>query len=142
MVALLSFQNVPPAPGRETSANTVAPSAPADKGAPGAPPRGAEGGLGGMLPMLIMVVPLILLMVFTSRSNSKKQKKVLESLQKGDRVITQGGIHGVVTGIKSGVVQVKIAENVKVDVTRSAITTVLQDSTNGNGAPAIGEKLA
>ncbi|HEX2669538.1 MAG TPA: hypothetical protein VHM25_01640, partial [Polyangiaceae bacterium] len=75
MVALLSFQNVPPAPGRETSANTVAPSAPAvDHGAGAPAPHSAEGGLGGMLPMLIMVVPLILLMVFTSRSNSKKQK--------------------------------------------------------------------
>ncbi|HYP74557.1 MAG TPA: preprotein translocase subunit YajC [Polyangiaceae bacterium] len=121
MVALLSFQNVPPAPGRETGANTVAPSVPADKGAPGAPPHAAEGGLGGMLPMLIMVVPLILLMVFTSRSNSKKQKKLLESLQKGDRVITQGGMVGKLVEIGDRYAKVELAPGMKVDFLKSGL---------------------
>ena len=121
MVALLSFQNVPPAPGRETSASTVAPSAPADKGAPGAPSHGAEGGLGGMLPMLIMVVPLVLLMVFTSRSQSKKQKKVLESLQKGDRVITQGGLVGKLVEIGDRYAKVEVAPGMKVEFLKSGL---------------------
>ena len=121
MVALLSFQNVPPAPGRETSANTVAPSAPADKGAPNAPAHGSEGGLGGMLPMLIMVVPLVLLMVFTSRSQSKKQKKVLESLQKGDRVITQGGMVGKLVEIGDRYAKVELAPGMKVEFLKSGL---------------------
>ncbi|MEI9953281.1 MAG: preprotein translocase subunit YajC [Pseudomonadota bacterium] len=118
MVALLSFQNVPPAPGRETSANTVAPSAPADKGAP---PHAAEGGLGSMLPMLIMVVPLVLLMVFTSRSNSKKQKKLLDSLQKGDRVITQGGLVGKLVEIGDRYAKVELAPGMKVEFLKSGL---------------------
>jgi len=119
LVALLSFQNVPPAPGRETSANTVAPSVPADKGAP---PHSAEGGgLGGMLPMLIMVVPLVLLMVFTSRSNSKKQKKLLESLQKGDRVITQGGLVGKLVEIGDRYAKVEVAPGMKVEFLKSGL---------------------
>jgi preprotein translocase subunit YajC len=121
LVALLSFQNVPPAPGRETSANTVAPSVPADKGAPSAPAHAAEGGLGGMLPMLIMVVPLVLLMVFTSRSQSKKQKKVLESLQKGDRVITQGGLVGKLVEIGDRYAKVEVAPGMKVEFLKSGL---------------------
>lgn len=121
MVALLSFQNVPPAPGRETSANTVAPAAPADKGAPGAPSHGPEGGLGGMLPMLIMVVPLILLMVFTSRSNTKKQKKMLDSLQKGDRVITQGGLVGKLVEVGDRYAKVEVAPGMKVEFLKSGL---------------------
>ena len=121
MVALLSFQNVPPAPGRETSANTVAPAAPADKGAPGGPPHGPDAGLGGMLPMLIMVVPLILLMVFTSRSNSKKQKKMLESLQKGDRVITQGGLVGKLVEVGDRYAKVEVAPGMKVEFLKSGL---------------------
>jgi len=121
LVALLSFQNVPPAPGRETSANTVAPAAPADKGAPGGPPHGPDAGLGGMLPMLIMVVPLILLMVFTSRSNSKKQKKMLESLQKGDRVITQGGLVGKLVEVGDRYAKVEVAPGMKVEFLKSGL---------------------
>lgn len=122
MVALLSFQNVPPAPGRETSANTVAPSAPpVERGAPGAAPHGPEGGLGGMLPMLIMVVPLILLMVFTSRSNSKKQKKMLDSLQKGDRVITQGGLVGKLVEVGDRYAKVEVAPGMKVEILKSGL---------------------
>lgn len=121
MVALLSFQNVPPAPGRETSANTVAPSAPpVDHGA-SAPPRGSEGALGGMLPMLIMVVPLILLMVFTSRSNSKKQKKMLDSLQKGDRVITQGGLVGKLVEVGDRYAKVEVAPGMKIEFLKSGL---------------------
>jgi preprotein translocase subunit YajC len=121
LVALLSFQNVPPAPGRETSANTVAPSAPPVEHGAGAPARGTEGGLGGMLPMLIMVVPLILLMVFTSRSNSKKQKKMLDSLQKGDRVITQGGLVGKLLEVGDRYAKVELAPGMKVEFLKSGL---------------------
>ena len=120
MVALLSFQNVPPAPGRETGAGTVAPSA-ADHGAPAGGSHATEGGLGSMLPMLIMVVPLVLLMVFTSRSQSKKQKKVLESLQKGDRVIMQGGLVGKLVEIGDRLAKVELAPGMKVEVLKSGL---------------------
>lgn len=119
MVALLSFQNIPPAPGRETNAVTVAPSAPAEHGSADA--GKTPGGLGGMLPMLIMVVPLVLLMVFTSRSNSKKQGKVLASLQKGDRVITQGGMVGKLIELGDRYAKVEISPGVKIEVLKTGL---------------------
>lgn len=120
MVALLSFQNVPPAPGRETSANTVAPSAPpVDRGA-GAPPHGPDGGFGNWLPF-VMVVPLLLLMIFTSRSNTKKQKKMLDSLQKGDRVITQGGMVGKLVEVGDRYAKVEVAPGMKVEFLKSGL---------------------
>jgi len=88
-------------------------------GAPAAHP--AEGGLGGMLPMLIMVVPLILLMVFTSRSNTKKQKKMLDSLQKGDRVITQGGLVGKLVEVGDRYAKVELAPGMKVEFLKSGL---------------------
>ena len=119
MVALLSYQNVPPAPGRETNAGTTAPAAP-DHGAPAGPAK-SEGGLGSMLPMLIMVVPLVLLMVFTSRSNNKKQKKLMESLQKGDRVILQGGLVGKLIEVGDRLAKVELAPGMKVEVLKSGL---------------------
>ena len=119
MVTLLSFQNIPPAPGRETNAVTLAPSAPAEHGSADA--GKTPGGLGGMLPMLIMVVPLVLLMVFTSRSNSKKQGKVLASLQKGDRVITQGGMVGKLIELGDRYAKVEISPGVKIEVLKTGL---------------------
>ena len=122
MALLLSFQNVPPAPGRETSATTSAsPGGPADHGAPSGGSHASEGGLGGMLPMLIMVVPLVLLMLFTSRSNSKKQKKLMESLQKGDRVILQGGLVGKLVEIGDRLAKVELAPGMKVEILKSGL---------------------
>jgi preprotein translocase subunit YajC len=121
LALLLSFQNVPPAPGRETSATTTAPGAPADHGAPPSGTHPSEGGLGGMLPMLIMVVPLVLLMLFTSRSNSKKQKKLMESLQKGDRVILQGGLVGKLVEMGDRLAKVELAPGMKVEILKSGL---------------------
>ena len=124
MLALLSFQNVPPAPGRETGAGTVAPTSAATGTSTGAPAGAAHespGLLGGPLPMLIMIVPLVLLMVFSSRSQSKKQKKVMESLQKGDRVILQGGLVGKLVDLGDRLAKVELAPGMKVEVLKSGI---------------------
>ena len=51
------------------------------------------------------------------------------ALKKGDRVVTQGGIYGTVQGVEPEVVYLKIAENVKVKVSRSAITSVVSGET-------------
>ncbi len=120
MVALLSFQNIPPAPGRETNALTTAPAVPAEHASSDSG-KGAPSGLGGMLPMLIMVVPLVLLMVFTSRSQSKKQSKVLASLQKGDRVITQGGMVGKLVEVGDRYAKVEVAPGVKIEVLKTGL---------------------
>jgi preprotein translocase subunit YajC len=121
LVALLSFQNVPPAPGRETNAITVVPAAPAADHPAAGSNASSPGGLMGMLPMLIMVVPLVLLMVFTSRSQSKKQGKVLASLQKGDRVIVQGGMVGKLVELGDRYAKVEISPGVKIEVLKSGL---------------------
>jgi preprotein translocase subunit YajC len=121
LVALLSFQQVPPAPGRETNAITVAPAAPAAEHAGAGSNAPAPGGLMGMLPMLIMVVPLVLLLVFSSRSQAKKQGKVLASLQKGDKVITQGGMVGKLVELGDRYAKVEIAAGVKIDILKSGL---------------------
>ncbi len=63
------------------------------------------------------------------RPQAKKQKerqKMLDALKKGDDVITAGGLHGKIVGFKNDdkVVVLKIGDNVKVDVERSAIASV------------------
>ena len=49
---------------------------------------------------------------------------MLSALKKGDRVVTIGGIHGVIQSVKESTVIVKVDENVKLEFNRSAIATV------------------
>jgi preprotein translocase subunit YajC len=77
--------------------------------------------MGGMLPILIMVIPLLLLMFWSSRSQSKKQEKVLSDLKKGDRILVQGGLIGKFLEMDQRVAKIEIAPGVKIDVLRSGI---------------------
>ncbi len=92
--------------------------------------------------MVVVIGILYFLIIRPQRQQAKDHRKMVDDLKSGDRIITQGGIHGTVSTIKGSIVQVKIADNVKVDVNRTAIAQVLTDSTNGSPAPALGEKSA
>lgn len=77
----------------------------------------------GLMPLLILMALMFLLF----RSSSKKQKeheKLINSIDTGDEVITTGGILGTVTNRKDKTLIIKIADNVKIEVLRSAIQGV------------------
>ena len=63
---------------------------------------------------------------FIAPANKQRRKtaEMLSTLKKGDKVLTSGGIYGTVQGVEAEVVYLKIAENVKVKVARSAITGI------------------
>ena len=89
---------------------------------------------GGEKPnFLVQLAPLILIFVIfyflLIRPQQKKQKnhqKMLESIRKGDRVVTSGGVYGTVVGVKDNVVVLKIAENVKVEFSKAAISAIVE----------------
>ncbi|HET6372208.1 MAG TPA: preprotein translocase subunit YajC [Candidatus Polarisedimenticolia bacterium] len=90
---------------------------------------------GGARPSLLeTLVPIILVVIIVYflliRPASKKQKAVqamIESLKNGDKVITTGGIHGVVAGITDDIIQLRVATNVKIDVSRNAIAALQKE---------------
>jgi preprotein translocase subunit YajC len=87
------------------------------------PPQGQEGSslLMTFLPMVLIFVVFYFLLIAPARKKQKKHSELLESLKNGDRVITNGGIHGTVVGVTDQVIQVRIAEKVKIDVSRHAV---------------------
>ena len=87
-----------------------------------------------LLPMAIIFAIFYFLIIRPQAKKQKEHQKMLGDLGKGDRIVTSGGIHGVVVGVKDDVIQVKIAENVRVDVNRSAIATVKEKGENGKDA--------
>lgn len=96
--------------------------------------------------MLMTVLPFILIIAifyfFIIRPQNKKQKeteKMINALKKGDKVVTIGGIHGVVSSTKEKTVIVKVDDNTKLEFNRSAIATVVTDKP---AAPAKNVKKA
>ena len=84
---------------------------------------------------LMSVVPFVLIIAifyfFIIRPQNKKQKetqKMIDALKKGDKVVTIGGIHGVVSSTKEKTIILKVDENVKIEVNRSAISGVVNET--------------
>jgi preprotein translocase subunit YajC len=73
-----------------------------------------------LLPML-MLVPLIFVMFWSSRSQQKRQQKALAELQKGDTVLTQGGMRGKLIELGDRFAKVEIAPGVKVEILRGSL---------------------
>jgi preprotein translocase subunit YajC len=86
---------------------------------------GTMGLLLNILPIAAIFLVFYFLVIAPASKQRKKTQEMLGSLKKGDRVVTSGGIYGAIQGVEADVVYLKIAENVKVKVARSAITGVL-----------------
>jgi len=91
-------------------------------------PQGGDGTPGSTLFSFLPLIAIIAIFYFLIlRPQSKKQKetqKMLSALKKGDRVVTIGGIHGVIQSVKESTVIIKVDENTKLEFNRSAISAV------------------
>jgi preprotein translocase subunit YajC len=94
----------------------------------------APTGTGGMdilslLPLILMFVLLYFLLLRPQMRSAKEQKQMIASLQKGDEVVTAGGTLGKVTKVSDSYVNVEIAPNVEITVTKASIQTLLPKGT-------------
>jgi len=112
----------------------------APRGSPSAQP--APNPIVSFVPMIVVIGILYFLIIRPQQQQAKQHRQLVDNLKTGDRVVTQGGIHGTVVAIRGSIVQVKIADNVRVDVNRTAIAQVVLDSSNGAPVPVSGEKSA
>ena len=88
----------------------------------------ATGGILSLFANLFPVIAVVLIFYFmVIRPGNQQRRRVqemLSALKKGDRVITNGGIHGVVQSVDDDTVQLKIADNVKIKLSRSAVASL------------------
>lgn len=79
--------------------------------------------------MLMIVAMIVIFYFFMIRPQSKKQKeikKAREAMQKGDRVVTAGGIHGRIRNITETIVTMEVAPNVQIDVDKNSVYPAAQ----------------
>ncbi len=92
-----------------------------------ASPGGLGGGLGGfIIPMTLVFVIMYFVMIRPQKKRQMEQQNLISSLKTGDRVVTNAGIHGLISNVKETTVIVKVADNVKIEMEKSAVTTVLK----------------
>jgi len=90
---------------------------------------GGDPGFIGFLPIILMFVLLYFLMIRPQMKRSKEQKAMIEALQKGDEVVTAGGVVGKITKLGEQYVTVEVAPNTELVVQRSAVQVPLPKGT-------------
>ena len=89
--------------------------------AAGGPPNS---GLFQFLPFLLMGVIFYFLLIRPQQKKAKEHKTLVESLKSGDKVVTSGGIHGIVSNVKERTFLLKVADNVKFEVDKGSVAFV------------------
>ena len=90
---------------------------------------GGDTGFIGFLSIILMFVLLYFLMIRPQMKRSKDQKQMVEALQKGDEVITAGGVLGRITRISDAYVSLEVAPNTEISIQRTAVQMLLPKGT-------------
>jgi preprotein translocase subunit YajC len=73
----------------------------------------------------IVIIAIFYLIVFLpAQRQRKKLQQMIDNLKPGDKVVTTGGIYGTIVGFKDDRIQLRVAENVKIELSRSAVTAL------------------
>jgi preprotein translocase subunit YajC len=84
--------------------------------------------------LIFMIIAIFAVMYFLMIRPQQRQKRqhqdMLSQVGKGDKVVTSGGIHGTVAGVKDNSLIIKIADNVKVEVNRSSISQIVSSKSS------------
>jgi preprotein translocase subunit YajC len=77
-------------------------------------------------PLIIIAVLFYFLLIRPQQKKQKEHQKLVADLKTGDKVITSGGMHGMVANIKETTILLKVADNVKVELDRAAVSTIVK----------------
>jgi len=98
----------------------------AQTGSPSAVPGGGIGSF--FVPLIFIFIIMYFVMIRPQKKRQEQQQKLIASLKSGDQVVTNAGIHGLISNVKESTVLLKVADNVKIEIDKSAITNVLKEA--------------
>jgi len=111
--------------------------------AQGAPPAGQQSGsiMQLLVPMALMMVIAYVILIRPQRRKQREHEDRVKRVKAGDRIVTNGGVHGTIAAVKDQTFMMKIADNVKLEIEKSSIMRILnteeaeaadEDPSNGN----------
>lgn len=92
-------------------------------------PAAGPNPLASFVPIILIFVIMYFLLFRPQMKRQKEAAKLVAALKTGDRVVTAAGIHGLISNVKDRTVILKIADNVKIEIEKSAVATVLTTET-------------
>jgi preprotein translocase subunit YajC len=78
------------------------------------------------LPLIIIAVLFYFLLIRPQQKKQKEHQKLVSGIKTGDRVVTSAGIHGIVTNVKETTIHLKVADNVKIEMDKAAVATIVK----------------
>jgi preprotein translocase subunit YajC len=90
--------------------------------------QGQANGLMTFVPLVLIMLIFYFLLILPAQRRQKKTTQMLQMLKNGDKVITNGGIYGTIVGLEDEAVQLRIADQVKIKLSRSAIVGLQQET--------------
>ncbi len=94
-------------------------------------PQDGSGGGQSMVSTLVFFALIFVVFYFMilrpQQKRAKERQKMLDSLKKGDKVITSGGMHGKVVNVEEAIVLLDVGDNVKLKFDRSAINVITRE---------------
>ncbi len=85
--------------------------------------------LGPFVPLILLFVVFYFLLIRPQQKQQKARKEMLSNLKKGDRVVTIGGIYGVIKELDDTVMSLRVADNMNLKLARAAVDRVIEDET-------------
>ncbi len=85
---------------------------------------GGSNPLVGLFPILLIVIIFYFILYRPNMQRQKKLRAMIEGLDKGDRIITNGGVYGTVVELRKDVVMLKISDQVKIKISRNAVASM------------------
>ena len=80
------------------------------------------------VPLIFIFIIMYFVMIRPQKKRQEQQQKLVSSLKSGDRVVTNAGIHGLIANVKENTVLLKVADNVKIEIDKSAVTNVMKEA--------------
>ena len=98
-------------------------------GQQGPPAGGSSGIFLQLLPFLLMFVVIYFLLLRPQYKKQKQHQAMIDALKKGDKVVTSGGIHGTIVGVKEqeGILVVQVAKDVRIEVSRGSVSRLVEN---------------
>lgn len=97
----------------------------------------SAGGMGvSLITFVLIILIFYFLMIRPQKKRDKEIKAMLDAMKKGDKVVTIGGIHGTVIGLKKDTVVVKVDDNTRIEFNRGAISQVINPAAEKKEADA------
>ena len=91
-------------------------------GAPASGDAAQNNPLTGMVPILLIFGLMILLMFRSQKKQKKQREQLMDSIKKGDKVITAGGLYGTIFAVKEATFVIEIADGVKIEIAKAGVS--------------------